>query len=191
MYQPQMRARALSADVPWVLGQRASLRLINNVINHDGTMGSAVTTYRALSHMLRAGWPRSGANSHITLTARLRGDDTWGSKWNGRVWSARARPAARERPGSGLGDAKRAASFFQPSVARDSCRRSAGADDDKLDRKLPQQGAAEATAALRCAASVPIQGVTRSWSRLLPGTAGRYTIHDTPPFFGFVGAVAV
>lgn len=50
-------------------------------------------------------------------------------------------------PGSGLGDAKRAVSFIQPFRTADSWPGSA--DDDELYRHLPQQGDAEATAALR------------------------------------------
>lgn len=49
-------------------------------------------------------------------------------------------------PGSGLGDAKRAVSFFQPFVARDSCL---GSADDELYRHLSQQSDAAATDALR------------------------------------------
>jgi hypothetical protein len=49
-------------------------------------------------------------------------------------------------PGSGLGDAKRAVSFFQPLEPRDSCPGSA--DYDELCRYLPQQDDAEATDAL-------------------------------------------
>ena len=51
-------------------------------------------------------------------------------------------------PGSGLRDAKRAVSFFQPLESRDSCPASAD-DDDEVYRHLPQQGNAETTAALR------------------------------------------
>jgi hypothetical protein len=89
-------------------------------------------------------------------------------------------PAACGVPGSGLGDTKRAVSFFQPFGARDSCP--GGADDDELYRHLPQQGDAGATAALRRVTAST--GVLSMSSRLLPRT-------DTPPFFGFVGAIAV
>lgn len=89
-YRPQMRARALSADV---FGHRGSPRLIN----HDGTTSSAMTTYRALSHVLQAGWP-------------TREVGTFRSRWqqgcvemipgaaneNRRRWSARERSGRRE-----------------------------------------------------------------------------------------------
>ena len=61
--------------------------------------------------------------------------------------------AAGGVPGSGLGDAKRAASFLQPFDARDSCCEGADDDDDddaddELYCYLSQQGDAEATNAL-------------------------------------------
>ena len=82
--------------------------------------------------------------------------------------------AAGDEPGSGLGDAKRAVSFFHSSVARDSCPGSA--DDDELYRHSPQQGDAEATGALH---RVTLDGHVLTVSRLLPGT-------DTPLFIFWV-----
>lgn len=85
-------------------------------------------------------------------------------------------------PRSGLGDAKRAASFFQPSVARDSCRRSA--DDDKLGcnlaaaRQRKLQRLPPLLAALH-RVTPWMDGHTWATSRLLPGA-------DTPPFFFWV-----
>lgn len=76
-------------------------------------------------------------------------------------------------PGSGLGDTKRAVSFFQPFGARDSCP--ASADDDELYRHIAQQGDAGATAA-HCRVT-PSMGILSTSSRLLPGA-------DTPPFLG-------
>ena len=90
--------------------------------------------------------------------------------------------AAGGVPGSGLGDAKRAASFLQPFVARDSC--SEGADDDadgELYRYLPQQGDAEATDAPHRV--MPAEVYFDHFTAL---TWYRYTA-----IFGFVGTIAV
>ena len=93
--------------------------------------------------------------------------------------------AAGGVPGSGLGDAKRAASFLQPFVARDSCCEGADDDDDdandELYRYLPQQGDAEATDALHRVTPGKVY-----FDHFVALTWYRYTA-----IFGFVGAIAV
>jgi hypothetical protein len=44
-----------------------------------------VVTYARPSHVLRLGWMQGRRSFIVTLTARLRGDDTWGSKLNRRM----------------------------------------------------------------------------------------------------------
>ena len=83
-------------------------------------------------------------------------------------------------PGSGLGDTKRAVSFLQPFGGRESCPRSAG--DDELYRHRPQQGDAEATAAV-----CPRDALDGHYLHVVAAVIWcRYTA-----IFGFVGAIAV
>lgn len=66
-------------------------------MSDDGTNGFANDTYRALRRILRVGWTQEhNGNLRVTLITGVRGADTWGSKWNGGMCSARERSGRRE-----------------------------------------------------------------------------------------------